>query len=205
MIPEVGLLIASHTELRRGKKGRDPHNSILKSSVMMLCAIWELYCESVLEEAVAKLLEAKSDPQTLPDAIKGQIKQAVYHENVWKSDPLSLAGFGWRDVHLRIVKERCASFNTPKPKQLDDLFKKMLGLKELSKSWTVQPSEIENFVKLRGEIAHRGTDAANVPRDDAIHYKVMISKTISETDDAIYDFLRAEENTGRAPWQKTSK
>lgn len=205
MLPEVERLVASHKELRKGKKGPDPHNAILKSSVLLLCAIWELYCEAVLEEAVEKLLNSKENVTELPEAIKTQLIQAVYDKNVWKSDPLKLAGFGWRDVHMKIVGDKCAAFNTPKPTPLDDLFKKMLGLKEISKSWSTSNGEIEGFVTLRGEIAHRGTDASSVSREKATHYKAMISKTITETDDAVYDFLKLAENCGKAPWQKTSK
>lgn len=204
MLPEVARLIASHGELRRGKSGPDPHNAILKSSILMLCAIWELYCETVLEEAVRKLLESKNDATELPEAIKKQLVQEVHNENVWKSEPLKLTGLGWREVHLNVVKSRCAAFNTPKPDQLDDLFKKMLGLKDISKNWSICRSEVETFVTLRGEIAHRGTDANNVTRDRATHWKSVISRTITETDNAIYDFLKKSENLNKAPWQKTS-
>jgi len=55
MLPEIGKLLDAHTELRKGKRGPDNHNSILRSSLLMLCATWELYCENLAFEAAMKL------------------------------------------------------------------------------------------------------------------------------------------------------
>ncbi|WP_167648299.1 HEPN domain-containing protein [Mameliella alba] len=205
MIPEVDRLIASHKEIRNGKKGPDPHNAILKSSIIFLCATWELYCESVLIESVKKIVESNTAPDNLPDALKVQLRLAVHDENVFKSTPLKLAGSGWKGVLVDCVKGSCDRFNTPKPKPLDELFKKCIGLKNVSAHWTHGAEEVDKFVRLRGEIAHRGTDSRNVSRATATHYKSVISKAIRDTDDTIYDYLKKPNLLGKAPWQKTKK
>ena len=204
MIPEVQRLIESHKELRQGRRGRDPYNAILKSSVVMLSATWELYCEAVLCEAASKIIEHHQGPDTLPEAIKAELKNAVHHTEAVKSEPLKLAGDGWRTVYRDHVSDACARFNTPKTENLDRLFKRYIGLRNLSGKWHHTGVEIDKFVTTRGESAHRGTDAENVSRTDATHFKAMIFRTISDTDDALYEYLKKKQITGRAPWQKTS-
>lgn len=205
MLPEVEMLMDAHSTLRKGKKGPDNHNSVLRSSIVMLCATWELYCESVVAEVAFKILKKIEKVDVLPEAIKKQLIQAVYHENVWKSDPLKLAGTGWKLVHIEIVRMKCRELNTPKSENLDDLFKQCLGFKDISKCWSYGSGEIDKLVRLRGSIAHRGSDAEKVSRETAAHFKSVISKSISETDDALYDYLKLPHFLNAAPWQKTAK
>lgn len=205
MLPEIERIILAHRTLRKGKKGRDDQKSILRSAVLMLCGTWELYCERVVLEAAFKIARCISDHSGLPEAIEMQLKQEVHHEIWQKSDPMRLAGSGWRIEYVKIVNRKCRKLNTPKSANLDDLFKQCLGLKNISKTWGEPSSEIDQFVSLRGEIAHRGSDSAGVSRDEASHYKHLISKVISATDDAIYDHLKKTDLLGKAPWQKTGK
>lgn len=130
MIPEVVKIIEAHRLLRVGNRGRDPHKSILRSSILLLCATWEVYCEAVLEECVEKLVLSKSDPTQLPMDMQNQLKAAVHNENFLKSSPLRLAGDGWRRVYRDEVYSACRRFNTPKSEKLNDLFKKWLGVKK---------------------------------------------------------------------------
>ncbi|WP_461478897.1 HEPN domain-containing protein [Pararhodobacter aggregans] len=205
MLPEVGRIIEAHVMLRKGCRGPDPHKSILRGSVLMLCAAWEVYCESVLVEAVDKILQKKIDPLELPKDMQGQLRAAVHDQDVFKSQPLKLAGFGWRTVYKDEVASACSRFNTPKSDRLNDLFKKWLGIKEIAKSWSYGAKEIDRFVSLRGEIAHRGGDSESVTREEAIHFKAIVAKSIQETDNAIYEYLKDPALLAAAPWQRTSK
>lgn len=205
MLPEIQMILDAHKALRTGKKGPDNHNSVLRSSIVMLCATWELYCESVVFESAAKILRAVSKVDSLPEAIKKQLILSVHHENVWKSEPLKLSGNGWKVVHLELVRGKCKDLNTPKSEQLDQLFQQCIGIKEISKSWTHGANEIDRFVRLRGSIAHRGSDSEKISSGEALHYKSLIAKTISDTDDALYDYLRQAQFLNKVPWQKTAK
>ena len=205
MIPEVERIIDAHKELRKGRNGPDDQKSLLRSSILLLCGAWELYCESVTMEASKKLARYLDSPQKLPVSVQKQLVQSVHHENVHKSAPLKLAGEGWRKEYLKIVKFKCQGLHTPKSEKLNKLFLDCLGLKNLSSHWPGEDGEIDRFVSLRGEIAHRGSEATSVSRDEATHYRALISKAISNTDDAVYDFLKQSDVIGRAPWQKTGK
>jgi hypothetical protein len=205
MLPEVSRIIEGHSRLRKGKTGPDPDKSILRASVLMLCATWELYCESLLTESVEKILNHCTDPFALPGDMQAQLRAAVHDENVVKSTPLRLAGVGWRKVYTDSVESACGRFNTPKSENLNDLFKKWIGLKMISDCWTCGKSEIDDFVSLRGEIAHRGSDSKAVTKDECNHYRVVIEKCIRECDDKMYEYLRDSKRLDAAPWQKTSK
>jgi len=204
-LPAVERLVDSHTALRKGAKGPDPHNTVLQASVFILCAAWERYVEDVLIESLEKLLKCRISPKEFPDSVQIQIKQAVHHENLHHADILKLAGDGWKDVHRESAQERIEKFNTPKPENIDKLFFQQLGLKDLSAKWSTDPAEIKAFVVTRGDIAHNGIDAEKVSKDDTIHFKTILARTVKETDEAIYEFLKAPEQTGKAPWQKTAK
>lgn len=205
MLPEIGRIIEAHHKLRKGKRGRDEHKSILRSSVMMLCATWELYCENLAMEATIKLARGISNVHALPKAVQLQIVQYVHHEQAVKSGALRLSGDGWRAIYARVVKHSISSFNSPKSGNLDKLFIQAIGLRKISESWSHSAHEIDGFVRMRGEIAHRGSEAKAIGREEAAHFKAMISKTISETDNAVYDHLKNTALLGKAPWQKTAK
>lgn len=205
MLPEIEKIISSHKSLRKGQRGPDTHRSILRAGVLFLCATWEVYCEDVVREVAKKLLNQFDDPLKLPGDMQNQLKAAVHHESMVKSTPLRLAGTGWRDVYFQEVDSACGRFNTPKSDKLNDLFKKWVGCKNISSYWSLGAPEIDRFVTLRGEIAHKGSEAAVVSREELVHFKAVVSKTINETDDALYGYLRQPSLLGFAPWQKTSK
>lgn len=205
MIPEVEKILSAHKELRNGKKGPDSQKSILRSGVLFLCAAWEVYCEDVVKECADKILESVDDPEKLPNDMKAQLKAAVHHANVVESKPLRLAGLGWRTVYREEVESACRRFNTPRSDKLNDLFKKWVGFRDVSSVWSIGSKEIDAFVSVRGEIAHRGSESPPVTQDQLRHFKSIIAKSIIETDDALYEYLKGERLIGFAPWQKTQK
>ena len=203
MLPEIKRLLDSHAELRKGSKGPDPHNTILKSSVVFLCAAWEYYCENLALEAAKKIADATFDPMDLPDAIRWQLNLSVHHAEVGKANSIKLAGNGWKEVYVDLVCQFCDQLNTPKAKPLNELFKKCLGIRDISGNWTVGHGDIDKFVTLRGDIAHKGSDADRVNREQAAHFLTIVGKTISDTDDAVYDYLRSSKMLGKAPWRRS--
>ena len=205
MLPELDRILHGHSELRKGKKGPDPHQALLKSGLVMLCATWEVYCENVVFESAKRIRDEIGDPDKLPDSVKRKLNAEVHDENVYKSDPMKLAGAGWKQVYERMTENACNRFNTPKSDKLDKLFFDYVGLKNVSRSWTYGYTEVDDFVSRRGEVAHRGSDSAAITKDQLRHFKVVIAKTVSDTDDALYSFLKSTSVLGRSPWQKTSK
>ena len=101
------------------------------------------------------------------------------------SDPLKLAGNGWKRVQIDLVKAKTLSLNTPKSENINQLLGQCLGLKEVSGYWPCSGTEVDKLVRLRGSIAHQGTMADKVPRETAAHFRSVIGQTISATDDAL--------------------
>jgi hypothetical protein len=100
------------------------------------------------------------------------------------------------------VKEVMGGLNTPKAGPIDETYKKLIGWENPSQSWTRGRGFINEFVKVRGDIAHRGSDADYVRigtlRDT---YVAGISATVIEHDNAACDFINDISDGGR-PWRR---
>ena len=90
MLVEVRRFLEAHKELRKGSHGPDPHNSVLKSAVVFVCATWEYYCENVAIEAAKKIAESSISPEKLPNEIKWQLAVSVHDAEVQKASAPSL-------------------------------------------------------------------------------------------------------------------
>jgi RiboL-PSP-HEPN len=115
---------------------------------------------------------------------------------------LDLAGDGWKTVYIDYVKSVANRLNTPKSDNIDKMFDEILGVNELSSQWSHGRNTIDEFVKLRGEIAHKGGSAIYPKISDLLTYKDMIEKTIKETDNYISDYIK--NTTGKKPWNLKS-
>ena len=69
----------------------------------------------------------------------------------------------------------------------------------MSDLWTHKRWEIHKFVEVRGDIAHKGSDAPKVSREDAGHFLSIVLKSITDTDNAVYEHLKDSSLLGRAP------
>jgi hypothetical protein len=81
----------------------------------------------------------------------------------------SLAGEGWKECVHRAVAQRVLALNTPKGEHVADLLC-MIGIPDVRSAWKRDYSlpggppdeELDQFVKLRCEIAHLGIGAPRV-------------------------------------------
>ena len=62
-----------------------------------------------------------------------------------------------------VIRKNISTFHTPKPQNVDDLFKKLLGIEKISSNWgwqgmtaTSSSTKLRKFIETRGAIAHRG-------------------------------------------------
>lgn len=104
-----------------------------------------------------------------------------------------------------LKEERDRQLNTPKTKQIDDLFERALGLTGISKSWhwgrmsaRRAGEKLDEYVILRGSIAHRGSGAAAVRKYQVDDYYDHVKYLVGKTDARISDVVKAA--TGRTPW-----
>jgi hypothetical protein len=127
----------------------------------MLCAAWELYVEELLVESAEVLSTRASSPSQLPFAVQKEIAEAV-RESKHELKPLEMAGDGWQHVYISHVTLLASGLNSPKSTVVDPLFERLTGTVEIWSAWSVSADTVNDFVKARGEIAHRGRAAAYV-------------------------------------------
>lgn len=201
LLPDVAALIETHRTVNPNGQGRRALGHITRSGVVMLCAAWELYIEEVLVESVKFLVAHEDLPNRLADNVKGRIAQAA------KSDPhahgaLRLCGDGWKAVYVEAVKKDCAGLNTPKFGQVSELLEKWLGLPpaDLEGGWRTDRATLNDLVTLRGDIAHRGADAAYVRISRLGELKAESDDRVVDTDRVLSDYLFRL--AGRRPWRR---
>ncbi|MBT9155022.1 MAG: hypothetical protein DDT39_01712 [Firmicutes bacterium] len=200
---DVTRLIQSHGKLHAGAPGKKALGHITRSGVVMLCAAWELYAESLLVESVEFLVAKCQSPTELPLDVQKELARHV-KESKHELKSLALANDGWRGVLVAHAKLWCDGLNTPKAGPLNDLFQKLLGVSKLSSGWSCGDSKINDFVGVRGDIAHRGRYADYITLQELKEYLELIDKIAVETDNAIALHIKAISPQKKKPWNITS-
>lgn len=201
MLKDVQRLVDSHTTLGHGGRGRHGLGHITRSGVFLLCAAWELYVEDLVIEVAGILSDRADSPRQLPPGAQRELAKMVKNHS-HELKPLELAGAGWEGVYTSHVREVIGRLNTPKAGPVDENYRRLLGWENPSNNWTRGTAYINDFVRVRGDIAHRGSDANYVRistlRDD---YLVGVPATAIEHDNAACDFVTDHSN-GPRPWRR---
>ena len=155
MLPEVTKLVESHQSLSGKTLGRRNLHHITSSGVVMLFASWELYVEELASEIADHLLQRAEIPDSLPKRVRQQIVKAL-DDDKNELVALKLAGEGWKEVYTKHLKNKIDYFNSPKSKNIDELYSTLLGWENPSEIWGVNANKIDKFVKLRHAITHGG-------------------------------------------------
>jgi hypothetical protein len=123
---DVERLMEIHGDLAGDTLGCKHGVEVLnKSAIVLMCAVWEAYCEDLAAEAVEHLVSHAKDATALPGALRKTIAAELESDKndlaVW-----SLAGDGWKTI-LRsrlvdITERRNRSLNTPKSENINSLF-----------------------------------------------------------------------------------
>jgi hypothetical protein len=203
LLVDVDRIVDSHRLLNHEGGGRRSLGHLTRSGVLMLCAAWELYLEELLMESSHHLAGRAATPDLLPLQVQKEIAKAVRSSD-HDLKPLQLAGYGWRTVYSNLVGRAVSGLNTPKSTNVDPLFKRTIGLDGISDSWAVGKDAIDDFVRVRGEIAHRGRDAAYVRIGGLKAYRVTAMSAVVDTDNTVADFVQAN-SAGGSPWRRRNR
>lgn len=197
---DVVRLIESHGKLHGGSPGKKGLGHITRSGVVMLCASWELYVESLLVESLRYLSEKCDSPDTLPLVVQKELAKHV-RDSKHELKPLALANNGWRGVLIAHTELQCANLNTPKAGPINDLFHRFIGLNDLSSSWSCGTETLNAFIRIRGDIAHRGRQANYVKFEKLKANLALIDVAAKETDNAVCAHLKQVSPNRRQPWK----
>lgn len=179
-----------------------------KGTIVLLSAVWEGFCEDLTAEALLLLVEGAPGSVCLPVPLRREIARELEdspHElAVW-----DLAGGGWRDVLLarmeRLREERNRKLNTPKSANINEHFRRALGIEEMSSHWVTPEGSAEQnaialdaFVELRNDIAHRGLKDVVVTKGVVKKFNNHIQRLAAATEAVVEDLV--ESSIGRRPW-----
>lgn len=202
-VMDARRLLQAHALMVQGKPGKKGFGHITRSGVVMLCAAWESYQEAVIVEGVKFVADELVSPKNLPKSVK---KYLSAHVKTDKNElrPMDLAGDGWRDLYVGLAKSSTESLNTPKCERLVELYDRLLGIADVATLWTVGGQAIDNFVSVRGEIAHNGRNAPYTKASTLKTYIETIDATVREHDNKLCDLLKGTVAAARQPWRKTA-
>jgi hypothetical protein len=206
---EVDSLLGIHERLTGVERGYRPGMEVLnKSALVLLCAIWEAYCEDIADEALRHLVANSRDFSTLPKALRKnvakELKDDPHELAVWK-----LAGDGWKShLHGRLAalkRRRDFDWNNPRSANVTKFFEEAIGIPAVTDAWHwkhISPATaskmLDTLVALRGAIAHRGKAAESVTIYDVVRYLTHINRLVETTDGKVRDDLASI--AGTRPW-----
>ena len=205
----VSRLTEIHEQLAGKSPGRKYGVEVLnKSAVVLLVACWESFIEGLATSGFDAMFRHAPRPSVFPNkvlALAGKgLKQDQDDTKVWM-----LAGRGWRQV-LRshrddVLARYVGQLNTPKPEQINALFRDLLGMKNLTESWSYQgmsrvkaEHKLTELVALRGDIAHKVITKQSVKKADVEHYAQFIGRIAGISSNHVGRFV--QERIHREPW-----
>jgi hypothetical protein len=201
-LTDVDFLIDAHAALCPPGKGKKNMGHLTRSAVVMLCASWEHYIEALVRESIGFFTTQLAHPSALPDFVKKDLGKTI-KDSKHDLRPLDMAGNGWKQVYLDHANEALKGLNSPKAGNVDIVCKRFLGLDALSSKWTQGAQVLNDFVSVRGEIAHNARHAPYVPLVKLKEYVQQVWQYAVETDNEVSSHLKAASGTTFKPWNKT--
>lgn len=193
---DIERLIEIHEELAGTGPGYKHGVEVLnKSAVVLTSAVWEAYCEDLASEAVDHLIAKLSDPTKLPKELRKRIATEL-EDDVNDLAVWNLAKSGWKNVlksrAQSIADERARALNTPKTKNIAELFEDAVGLTKVTSAWTWKGmnadqagKKLDKLVTLRGDIAHRSKAADKIKKGTAKDFMDHVGRLVESTDNYV--------------------
>jgi len=198
-----------HEEIGGQGPGRKYGVEVLnRSAIVFITACWESYVEDLASEAFDFLLTNAPTSTVIPKKVKALASKTLLADKdttkVW-----DLADDGWRALLLThkttTLVAWLGSFNTPKTAQVNGLYEELLGLKSLSSKWYWKGMSKENaerkideFIQVRGDIAHRLNATMSIKKDLGIKYLQHVNGLVECCEKVVADHLFTQ--TSKTPW-----
>lgn len=202
LLEDVEQLRLTHYEYSKGQRGRKRLGYLTRSATVMLCAAWERYNENVLLECIDKILLTNIQAASLSKHIKEYLSKRVKeHKNIVY--PIELADNGWRNLWKGYAVNETDALNTPNSENLNKLFKRYLGIEEFTLMWHSKSiSKVNDFIKIRGEIAHNGSKSKYVRFDTLLNNIDLIVENAIQIDFSLSQHLKTTYNILNT-WEET--
>ena len=198
---DVRRLLAAHEASNQQAPGKRALGHFTRGGMLLLCAAWERYSESVLEESAAFLARRLASASALPaSALQATRNHANNRATPWLAPQVNSPT--WGAIYVASVQARTKTLNTPKHKQLAPLFTTYIGIADIEKAWSSGKSEIDTFVAHRGDIAHRGGQSRYVRVGNLREAINAVDRYVRETDNFLSDHLSHLVAPPRRPWNR---
>lgn len=185
----------------RNSKGKGAFDHITRSAVVFLVSAFEVYCEDILCEGVELSIKFAGDAVKLPHSVKKNISAYVRNENN-HVPPMSLCDEGWREVYSNIVRVQVDHLNSPKVKNLKELFEKILGIDPTSIDAISNINQLDGIIEFRGEIVHRVKSTTYVHIEIVKEHHNTINQIVIGVDRLIREHIKSTYNV-KYPWNDT--
>lgn len=199
-LEDVDRLLHIHEQLTgTGAGRRGPEADVLNRSAMVLgIGAWEAYVEDLLLEAIEFLLRKAKSHEAFADGLKVRVSEFLTQKGSG-SKPLSywnLADDGYRKLLREEAEGLIEAFHTPSTQNVNGLFKKALGCKDVIASSNKAGTTLAECLVKRHEIAH-GRTAAGVKKGEVRKFRRTLEDLSRVVDEHVADHvettLRAEE------------
>lgn len=206
---DIEILWHIYAELSGTGKGRKRRADVVtRAAIIFISACWESYIEDVAIEAFDYLLIHASTPDVFPIKVRTlatkELLEAKDERRIWE-----LAESGWRKTleshRNNIHKKWLRDFNTPKSKQVSELFANLIDLPDVTSNWNWYEisadqarSKLDGYVMIRGNIAHRTKHDETIYKSGAKGFLLHVVKLVEKTDEAVRDHLQLL--TTKLPW-----
>jgi hypothetical protein len=179
-----------------------------KSGAMFVAAAWEAFVEEAAVLAINHILDKAKSHNDVPLPIRKATAKGLEQDKnelkVW-----DLAGDGWKTVVTtyrdQVIKEEIATFNTPKPHNVDALYKKLLGIESVCSTWHWQgmssqgaKDKLKAFIETRGAIAHQGALPFPITKQYVEDHRKFINRLAVRTSNTLRSEVKIR--CGSAPW-----
>lgn len=208
-LSEVNELMKIHTRMAGSTRGRKTNLTTLnKSAIVLLTACWESFIEDLLTDAFNFLIKEASGYKLIPQLILKNVAKELKcdkHElKIWE-----LSDSGWKTVLIqykdKILLDKLDYFHVPRPDKIDELFKQLLSLDKATEFWkwrkmsnTKAKKILNDFIDIRGAIAHKVKTSKRVQKKDVIFYATFLNRIgiilHNHTNQHLYSI------TGISPW-----
>jgi hypothetical protein len=187
----------------RGRPRRDV-DVINRAAMVLIASVWEAFCEDLLLEAASAMARDCPTYEQLPSTLQGRIGREMAAAKDDRA-PWRLAGDGWRTVVVEHGARQIEALNTPKTKQVKQLFEQGLGLADItarwcwagaSKQWVAK--RLDHCISVRGQIAHRVRDIVPVRKQHTQTFFAHVERLAELSDGAAATHVH--DVTGIQPW-----
>lgn len=200
-LKDVHRLIVSHRNLSGNDRGKRGLGHLTRGGLLLLCAAWERYIETLLIEGADFLCLKLTSFTELPPLPQQKVRDYV-NNNSTPFTSAQLSTIEWKNIYISTINEKVEKLNSPKYEKIKPLFNNYLNLADIGSCWSKGTTIIDDFVSLRGEVAHRGREGKYIQFKLLTKHEALIKNYATETDNSLSDHLRTLVTPCIRPWNR---